>query len=123
MKYLISALFFIPGVINFIPIIGVISNHKLSQLYQIDGLDGDLALLLRHRAILFGIVGSVIMLASFQPPIRGHATIAGLVSMVSFVVLVFALKTSNPSLVKVAWVDVGATVLLVTGCVLHYRYQ
>lgn len=38
--------------------------------------------------------------------------------MNSFIVLVFSTETSNPSLVS-AWIDVGATVVLLLGCWLH----
>ena len=123
MKYLISLLFFVPGLINFTPIIGSISKERLSRLYEIENLSSDLELLLRHRAFLFGIVGALIITAAFQTAIRLHAFIAGSVSMVSFVVLVFSLKTSNPSLAKVAWIDVFAIVLLVMAYLLHVRYS
>lgn len=121
MKQLIAALFIVPGLINFAPILGALSNEHLAKLYLVDNLNPDVALLLRHRALLFGIVGAFIVYSAFQPHLRPYATIAGLVSMVSFVILVFALNTSNPSLIKVAWIDVGAIIILVVGSLLHFR--
>ena len=123
MNYLIASLFVIPGLINFAPIIGALSNEHLSKLYLVTDLSPDIALLLRHRAFLFGIVGAFILYSAFQINLRTYATIAGLISMVSFVVLVFALKTSNPSLIKVAWIDIVAIIILIAGYLLHIRFN
>ncbi|MDA1075725.1 MAG: phosphopantetheine adenylyltransferase [Proteobacteria bacterium] len=119
MSYLISVLFIIAGLINFAPLIGARSNEQLTKLYQIDILDQNVGVLLRHRAFLFGIVGAIIILAAFLPALRLTATIAGLISMVSYIVLVFAMRTSNPNLVRVAWIDVFATFALLLGFALH----
>ena len=123
MNYLIASLFVIPGLINFAPIIGALSNEHLSKLYLVTDISPDIALLLRHRAFLFGIVGAFILYSAFQINLRTYATIAGLISMVSFVVLVFALKTSNPSLIKVAWIDIVAIIILIAGYLLHIRFN
>ena len=123
MNYLIASLFVIPGLINFAPIIGALSNEHLSKLYLVTDLSPDIALLLRNRAFLFGIVGAFIIYSAFQTNLRPYATVAGLISMVSFVVLVFALKTSNPSLIKVAWIDIIAIIILIAGYLLHIRFN
>ena len=121
MKILATIFFLIPGVINFAPVVGALSAKQLTRLYQIDNLSQDLELLLRHRAFLFGIIGTFIIISAFQPNLRIHATIAGLVSMVSFIVLAFTLNIDNPSLVKIVWVDVFAIVVLLVGFTLHIR--
>ena len=119
MGYLISFLFLVTGVINFAPMFGSISGEQLNKLYQIGAVGPDLELLLRHRAFLFGIVGSIIIVAAFVPALRLVATICGLVSMVSFIALVLLTKNSNPNLVQIAWIDVGATIALLLGFALH----
>lgn len=119
MSYLISILFVVAGAINFAPIAGVLSGAQLDKLYQIGATSPDIELLMRHRAFLFGIVGSIIIVASFIPSLRLIATIAGLVSMLSFIALVFITENSNPNLVQIAWIDVGATIALILGYGLH----
>ena len=119
MSYLTSLLFLIAGAINFIPISGAVSGEQLDKLYQIGVVSPDVGLLLRHRAFLFGIVGSIIIVAAFVPSLRLVATISGLVSMVSFIVFVFATKNSNPNLIQIAWIDVGATLVLLLGFAVH----
>ena len=58
-----AVLLFIVGVINFLPVMGVLSAARLSQAYAIE-LDGnDLVILMRQRALLFGIVGMVCLAA------------------------------------------------------------
>ena len=123
MKYLVASLFIIPGLINFAPIVGALSNEHISRLYQIENLSPDVALLLRHRAFLFGIIGVFLICSAFQMNLRTPATLAALVSMVSFTVLVFVLETSNPNLIRVAWIDIVATVVLLFGYFLHTRLK
>lgn len=119
MNYIISILFVIAGLINFAPISGVLSGEQLDKLYQIGAIHPDIELLMRHRAILFGMVGSVICIAAFVPSLRMLATFAGLASMLSFVVLVFATQSSNSNLIQIAWIDIAATVVLLFGFGLH----
>jgi hypothetical protein len=119
MSYLTSFLFLVAGAINFAPLSGAISSEQLERLYHIGAASPDVELLLRHRAILFGIVGSIIIVAAFIPSLRLVATISGLVSMVSFIVLVFATKSGSASLVQIAWIDVVATLILLLGFALH----
>ena len=119
MGYLSFSLFLVVGVINFVPLTGVVSAGQLHKLYQIGATSPDVELLMRHRALLFGIVGSIIIAAAFIPGIRLIATLTGLVSMVSFVALVFATKSRNSKLVRIAWIDVGATIALLLGFAGH----
>ena len=118
MNYLIASLFVVAGLINFAPISGVFAD-QLNKLYLVGDISTDVELLMRHRAILFGIVGAIILAAAFLPGLRLAATIAGLVSMLSFIALVFAGENSNPNLIQIAWIDVGATLALLLGFTLH----
>ena len=119
MSYLITGLFVVAGVINLAPLSGVLSVEQLSRLYQVEAIPADMALLLRHRAVLFGIVGSILIAAGFVSSLRLVAFVAGLVSMISFILLVFATKNGNPSLIQIAWIDVGATIALLAGFGVH----
>ena len=61
MEHLYTAGLVVAGVINSIPLIGVLSNSQLERLYGpgIAKADPTTIVLLRHRAVLFGIVGSI----------------------------------------------------------------
>ena len=119
MQFSITTAFVLVGMINFIPVTGVISAEHLTKLYQVAMTDSDIVLLLRHRAVLFGVLGMFIAAAGFVPGLRNAAAIAGLVSMLAFVVLVFVTDNSNPSLVRIAWVDIAASLVLLVGYALH----
>ncbi|MEL6527103.1 MAG: phosphopantetheine adenylyltransferase, partial [Chloroflexota bacterium] len=109
------------GLINAYPLVGVTGTSSLNRLYGIDIIDPNLLLLMRHRAVLFGIIGGLLLYASFYSEHRTLATIIGLVSMLSFVVLMFVGDTFNAQLWRVFWADVIASVLLVIGY-LAFRY-
>ncbi len=119
MNLLIAALFLIVGAINLTPVIGVLSTGTLTELYGVDELSGDVALLLRHRAVLFGIVGTLLAAAAFVPNLRLTATIAGLVSMLSYAVLALVQDVQNPKLIQIGWIDIAASVALFVAWALH----
>ena len=119
MNALIFCLFTLAGLINLIPIVGAISDAELASLYGIINLSPELSLLLRHRAILLGIVGTLCIHAAFQPGVRLLATLAGLSSMASFLFLLLQTETSNAALTRVAWADVAAMIALIIGLSLH----
>lgn len=81
---IITGLIVIAGLINFAPLIGAISRSKLTALYGLDFSDPALELLMRHRAVLFGIVGGFMIFAAFHTPWQKSAIVIGLISMVSF---------------------------------------
>lgn len=118
MSTLISSLYFIVGLINFAPIAGVLSASRLESLYGLAILDADLILLMRHRAVLLGIVGCLLFYATFVPSARPIAAAAGFASMISYLVLIWMSEAPNFALVRVMWVDVAAIALLALACAL-----
>ncbi len=64
MQRLTAALFIVVGLINFAPIGGLLSAELLANSYGITAPHGDLLILLRHRALLFGIVGGLLIVAA-----------------------------------------------------------
>lgn len=102
----------IVGVINFIPLVGVISSSQLSQMYGIDIDSANVSVLLRHRAVLFGLLGAFIIYSAFKPSLQMLAAAAGFVAMISFIVLTYTMESVGDEIRKVALVDIVATVLL-----------
>jgi len=49
------------GLINFLPLLGILGVKQLKKLYGIDLEDENIVLLMRHRAVLFGIIGGFIV--------------------------------------------------------------
>lgn len=85
--YLINACLAVAAIINLLPLVGALSAGKLERLYGLTITDPNLEILLRHRAILFGIVGALLIAAIFKSEWRTPAIAAGLVSMVTFIIL------------------------------------
>ena len=75
------------GLINLVPAVGALSADRIATAYGVAVEGPDLALLLRHRAALFGIVGGLAMVGAIHPPWRGPGAMAAGVSMGSFLVL------------------------------------
>lgn len=113
MSILVSCLYFFVGVVNFAPIVGLLSAARLEGLYGLPFQDPNLIVLMRHRAVLFGIVGGILFFATFFPSARPVATVAGFASMTSFILLVLTTSEANAELTRVMWIDVVATVALV----------
>ena len=111
-KFTIGALL-IAGAINLYPVAGVFSVDQLVKLYGVPLEDGDLIILMRHRAILFGLLGSFIIYSAFRSSVQSLACVAGLVSMLMFIVLAYASGEFGDALNKAIVADLVGSVALV----------
>ncbi len=114
MNTLATVLYVIVGVVNLLPISGVLSTTRLQALYGVSLADPNLIILMRHRAVLFGVVGALLVAAAFHTPLRPIALAAGLVSMLSFVLVAHLVGEVNTQLRRVVVVDLIASLLLVS---------
>ncbi|PCI75047.1 MAG: phosphopantetheine adenylyltransferase [SAR86 cluster bacterium] len=119
MRYFIKFTYLLAAAINLAPAIGVYSNDILGLLYGVEIPSSELSLLLRHRAVLFALVGGLLLTAAFQSHLRTQAGIAGLISMLSFVVLFIVTGADNESLLRVALIDSVVGSLFIAGFGLH----
>lgn len=120
MRALATALLLLAALANLLPVLGVLSTARLESLYGVLLQDPDLAILMRHRAVLFAIVGGLLGAAAFHPPLRSLAIAAGLVSMLSFVAIAGLVGDYNPQLRRVVLVDGIASLGLVAAALLDY---
>jgi hypothetical protein len=67
MRHLISAMLLVVAAIHLIPVLGVLGAQKLSGLYGIALSDANLLILMRHRAVLFGLLGLFMALSVLRP--------------------------------------------------------
>ena len=110
----------VDGLINFGPVIGVISAQKLESAYSVTLAGNDLAILMRHRALLFGILGAFILYSAFNPFYQPAAMIMGGVSMVGFALLVLGTGGYNEAVGKVLFIDILGIMFLLAAVVLKY---
>lgn len=110
--------FVLVGLVNLAPIAGATSARALRRLYGPELQDGDLVTdLLRHRAVLLGIVGAGLVSASMRPELAIAASAAGLVSMLSFVVV--AARRKEREIRRVVAIDVVASLVLAAATFAH----
>ena len=116
----ISILLLLVGLINFLPVLGVISADKLSSAYAIDLMSQDLIILMRHRALLFGLVGGFVILSVFKPVYQTPAMVMAAVSMLGFLYFVWVAAEFNTAIAKIAIIDIAGLVCLALAATLQY---
>ncbi|MFM8910929.1 MAG: phosphopantetheine adenylyltransferase, partial [Gemmatimonadota bacterium] len=70
------------GLIHLLPLSGVLGGGRLSVLYGLPFDEPNLAILMRHRAVLFGLLGLFLCVAAFRPAWQTIAFVAGFISVV-----------------------------------------
>lgn len=113
----------IVGLINLFPVIGVFSQDTIEWLYQINIIDSDLTLLMRHRAVLFGLVGSLLFYSLLKSELRIIAAIIALISMLSFSILTWLLNIDNDKLIQIAMIDLVASLILIAGLATYHHQR
>ena len=112
MQALVSAMLVVVAIIHLLPLLGILGATQLTSLYGLDFSDPNLAILMRHRALLFGLMGTFILYAAFKPALQPIAFVAGFVSIVSFLVLAWMTGDYNPQVARIVAGDVVALVAL-----------
>jgi hypothetical protein len=111
-RYLVSAMLLVVGVIHLLPLSGVLGAERLAALYGLSFSEPNLAILMRHRAVLFGLLGLFLVMAAFWPALQWAAVLAGFVSVLSFLWLALATSGYNAQLARVVVADGVALVCL-----------
>lgn len=115
----IRACLILVGVIHIAPLIGVLGDAYLSRLYGIPIASPDLSILMRHRAVLFGIIGILMFAGTVRPALRTAALLAGLSSVVSFLALAASTGGYNRAVGGVVAVDAVALAALLVASFLQ----
>lgn len=118
MDKLISALLIVAGIIHLLPISGLLGAERLAALYGLSFSEPNLLILMRHRAVLFGLLGALLVWAAFRPALQPAAMLGGLASVLSFLLLAWASPGYNAALRKVVIADWVALACLVAAVVL-----
>lgn len=119
-KRIITGILLCVCVIHLLPFAGVLGAGALSQAYGVDVTDPTVLVLLRHRAVLFGVVGVGFLAAAFKREWQPTAIAVALVTTITFVLLAWLAPAVTPQLDRVAIVDAAAIVLLIVAAVLRF---
>jgi hypothetical protein len=111
----------IAAVVQLLPAAAAFSPSLLNDLYGAVPADATGLLLLRHRAVLLGLVGLLLLAGAASEPLRIPAIALGLLSKVSFLVLFASAAASNPHTARVARADLVTASLLVVALIAGLR--
>jgi hypothetical protein len=115
MRHFIAATLLIAALVHLLPVVGVFGPAPLAALYGIAISDPDTEILMRHRAVLFGLLGVFLGVAAFHAPFQAAGFVAGLVSVLAFLLIALSVGQYNALLSRVVMADVFAAVVLVAG--------
>ncbi len=119
MKNLWILLVVVAAVINLAPVLGAASPERMSALYGVTLDDPNLQILMRHRAVLFGLVGGLLLVAAFRPSLRAAGYAVGFTSMVSFLVIAWLVGDYSSHIRQVMVVDVVGIGALTCAALVH----
>ena len=125
MRLLISAMLVIVAVIHLLPLQGVLGAERLWTLYGLHIAEPNLAILMRHRAILFGLLGLFFLVAAFRPELQVGAIVVGFASVLPFLYLAWTVGGYNTQVRRVVVADEIALACLVVaaGALWYLRRQ
>ncbi|MCC6744806.1 MAG: phosphopantetheine adenylyltransferase [Acidobacteria bacterium] len=119
-NWFVGAVLAIAGVIHVIPLVGVAGAGSLERLYGVTIVDPNLELLMRHRAILLGMLGAVFLVAALRASWRPAVVVVALVSTASFVLLGWMVAGRNADVDRVVLVDLVVAALLAGASVVQF---
>jgi hypothetical protein len=109
--------------LHLLPLAGVVGASRLSALYGIAVVEPNLELLLRHRAVLFGVLGGLCIAAAFRPALQGVTLAAAATSVISFLLLARAVGGYNAQVGRVVTADWIALAALALGAVAYWQIR
>ena len=116
----ISALLIIAGIIHLLPVTGVLGAERLAALYGLSVQEPNLLILLRSRAVLFGLLGALLIYAAWRPALQPIALFGGLVSVLAFLFLAYSSPGYNDALRRVVIADWLALACLLIALTLYF---
>ena len=117
MRFILPIMLLVVGIIHILPLSGVLSAARLFELYGMTFDDPNLEILMRHRAVLFGLLGIFLICSAFMPSLQLPALIAGFLSVVSFLYLSYSVGGYNEQVNRIVIADEVALVCLVVALV------
>ncbi len=116
---IITGLMLIVAIIHLLPLVGAIGVERVNALYATSISDPTLEILMRHRAVMFGILGGFFAYAAFMPAMQPIAFIAAAISVGSFFWFVYGVGDPSGALSSIVIADIVATIALGGAVVLY----
>lgn len=119
MKFIVPTVLALVALLHALPLAGVLGAERLAALYGVEAHEANLQLLLRHRAVLFGLLAALLGWAACRPALHGLGLVAGGVSVGAFLVLAALGGPINAALSTVVKLDIAALILLLAAGLVH----
>ena len=108
---LVAGCLLLLALIHLLPVAGVSGGAALREGYGLGPLDPAELLLLRHRALLFGLLGAALLYALWRPSVRTPVLLASLLADLGFLLLAWPWQDLPTALQGVVKADVVAVAL------------
>jgi hypothetical protein len=116
----IPTMLIVVGIIHLLPLSGVLGSERLAALYGLNFDEPNPALLMRHRAVLFGLLGAFLLFAAFKPALQTLALVGAAASVLSFLALASSSHGAvNAQVQRVVVADIVALVCLAVAAIAH----
>ena len=119
MNRIVTGMLIVVAVIHLLPLSGVLSAEQLSTLYGISFEEPNIEILMRHRSVLFGMLGTFLMYSAFKPQLHMYALVAATVSVVSFLYIAWSVGGYNDQVGRVYIADLVALVCIAVALVVY----
>ena len=119
MNRIVTGMLIVVAVIHLLPLSGVLSAEQLSTLYGISFEEPNIEILMRHRSVLFGMLGTFLMYSAFKPQLHMYALVAATVSVVSFLYIAWSVGGYNDQVGRVYIADLVALVCIAVAFVVY----
>jgi len=116
----ITGLLLIVAIIHILPVSGFTGVARLESLYGVAISGSELEILMRHRALLFGILGVFFAYAAFTPSMQPLAFIAAFATIFSFFYWAVTVGGYNAAIQKVVLADIVAVICLLVSVVIFF---
>ena len=119
MHRIVTVMLIIIAVIHLLPVSGVLSGEQLNKLYGLSFDEPNIEILMRHRSVLFGILGVFLLFSAFKPILHLYALIAATISVVSFLYIAWMVGGYNEQVSRVYVVDMMALLCLLVAFIAY----
>ncbi|PXX41514.1 phosphopantetheine adenylyltransferase [Undibacterium pigrum] len=116
LSHVVSAGLVVAGLVHLAPVAGCLGQTQLAALYGININGPDTEILLRHRAVLFGMSGVFMLWAAAKSEMQWLALATGLLSVISFLAIATMVGGYNGAIGRVVMVDGVVLFVLVIAC-------
>jgi hypothetical protein len=120
MHIVVKAMLIVAGVIHILPLPGLIGAPHLERLYGITFAGPNLLIMMRHRAILFGLLGAFMICAVFRAELVSVAIAGGLISAAAFIWLAWSVGGYNAAISRIVIADCVAVTCLLIAAACHF---